>query len=95
MNRLNRFVRNGIAGLVLAGTTFQAGGCDLLGGVGRTINQFNPCLTILVCDPALFNFARSGIDGPGVRPDVDPFCTFAPFCGNEDPIFGNLANGQP
>ncbi len=74
------------------GACFQLGGCDLFGLAASAVASINPCGTILACDPAMYDFATSGIDGPGVRPDIDPFCTYAPFCGAEDPIYGGFVN---
>lgn len=77
------------AAVALAGATFQIASCDPWAQLGRGIYNLNPCLTILVCDPTVFEFARSGIDGPGAYLEEDPFCTFPPFCdGTVDPIFG-------
>ncbi len=79
---------------IAAGACFQLGGCNVLGMARSAIDSINPCGTILACDPRAYQFLRSGIDGPGVRPNIDPFCTFAPFCDNgTDPIFGGLAAG--
>jgi hypothetical protein len=78
--------------LALGGTCFQLAGCDLVSGAAKAIANINPCGTILACDPALYEFANSGIDGPGVRPDLDPFCTYPPFCSTDvDPIYGGLS----
>lgn len=77
--------------ILASGTLFQVGGCNLLGSAGTLFGQFNPCQTILNCDPRAFNFITSGIDGPGLDVDADPFCTFPPFCPQaQDPIFGGL-----
>ncbi len=76
-----------------AGTCLQLGPCGLP-ELRQLASSLNPCGTILLCDPRAFEFVQSGIDGPGVRPDVDPFCTFPPFCSQDvDPIFGGLAEG--
>ena len=78
--------------LAAVGACAVLGGCDLLGTAANAISNINPCGTLLNCDPAAYAFAQSGIDGPGVRPDLDPFCTFPPFCdATADPIFGGLA----
>jgi len=78
--------------VALAGTCFQIGGCDLLGTAAAALSSINPCGTLLVCDPAEYEFVQSGIDGPGAQPDLDPFCTYPPFCSlDEDPIFGGLS----
>jgi hypothetical protein len=78
----------GIAALatVLAGTCFQVSGCLNLGGIGHYIANFNPCGTILSCDPVQYNFIRSGYTGPGANPNVDMACTYPPFCGSNDPF---------
>lgn len=82
-----RLVSNAVAA-GLGGLCFQFG-CNL--GLGSLLNNFNPCGTILNCDARAYQFVTSGIDGPGVVPDIDPFCTFPPFCtSTEDPIFGGL-----
>lgn len=79
-----------IASLVASGTVFQTAACAprALVNFGR---NFNPCGTVLNCDPVLFRFISSGYQGPGVDPDVDPACTFPPFCAN-DPFVGGGAN---
>lgn len=65
------------------GVVLQLGSCVDL------IQNTNPCGSILNCDPATWDFVTSGIDGPGSYPDIDPFCTFPPFCSpDQDPIFG-------
>jgi hypothetical protein len=91
MQRVPRAFVTFVTTLAAGGTCFQLGGCDLLGFAAGAVSSINPCGTLLFCDPAQYEFANSGIDGPGVRPDIDPFCTYAPFCGEEDPIFGGLA----
>jgi len=76
-----------------SGAVFQVGGCSP-GGATALLNSFNPCGVILNCQPdaRVFNFVRAGIDEPGLRPEVDPFCTFPPFCTQaQDPIFGGLS----
>lgn len=73
--------------IVLGATALQINGC----GLGRLIAGVNPCGTLLECDPRVYAFVQSGIDGPGVEVDDDPFCTFAPFCTEDvDPIYGGL-----
>lgn len=62
------------------GTTFQFGAC---GTAANYVRNLNPCIIILACDPAAFNFLTSGYQGPGVNPDIDPACTFPPFCAND------------
>ncbi|MGE3180584.1 MAG: hypothetical protein AB7N71_03070 [Phycisphaerae bacterium] len=73
----------GLAMTVLsAGTLFQLGGCSLGGVLGFLANT-NPCGTVLACDPVAFRFLTSGADVPGVDIEVDPACTFPPFCAND------------
>jgi hypothetical protein len=52
----------------------------LFADCGAAIANFNPCGTILNCDPREFTFIQSGYRGPGVDPKVDPSCTYPPFC---------------
>ncbi|RMF81156.1 MAG: hypothetical protein D6744_07475 [Planctomycetota bacterium] len=81
-----------VTSLTISGVAFQLGGCNPFSGIGRVLNTTNPCGTLLNCDPAAYQFVRSGISGPGEGFDVDPFCTFPPFCDvTTDPIFGGLA----
>lgn len=71
------------------GIALQLGGCfDSAVGFAR---NFNPCATILNCDPGDYEFLTSGYSGPGADPDVDLACTFPPFC--DEPIVprGGLA----
>lgn len=79
-------------GLALGSICLQAGGCSLT-GLRTLLTTLNPCGTVLNCDPRAFRFIMSGIDEPGVRPEIDPFCTWPPLCAN-DPIFGG-AGGLP
>ena len=72
------------------GTCLQLGGCSL-GSAFDAIKSFNPCGTILTCDPAEYEFIRSGIDELGASPNDDPYCVTPPFCSAEqDPIFGGV-----
>jgi hypothetical protein len=78
-----------VIALGVVGIFFQMGGCDLGSLATSAVSSINPCGTILNCDPSLYQFVTSGIEGPGVRPDIDPFCTFAPWCNlSQDPLFG-------
>lgn len=82
-----------LAVLIGGGIAFQFLGCTPEGLVSL-FGNFNPCGTVLNCNPQTFLFAREGIDGPGVRVDVDPFCSFPPFCGpGTDPVFGTVLGG--
>lgn len=92
MHRFRKSLATFATTVAIGGTCFQIGGCDLLGAAASAISSINPCGTLLVCDPAYYEFVNSGIDGPGVRPEIDPFCTYPPFCSSaQDPIFGGLS----
>lgn len=80
--RLLRYV----AGLAAAGTCFQFLGCSFRDVFGF-VRDFNPCGSILNCDPLAYRFLTSGYRGPGADPDIDPACTFPPFCEG-DPFLG-------
>ena len=92
MHRIRRSLVTLVTTLAIGGTCLLSTGCDVLGLAWTGISSINPCGTILTCDPQAYEFYNSGIDGPGVRPDIDPFCTYSPFCdATQDPIFGGLA----
>ena len=74
------------------GTCYQIGGCTL-GGLGHYVANINPCGSILDCDPVQYRFITSGYDGPGADPDIDPACTYPPFCDN-DPFVATQTGGQ-
>lgn len=91
MHRIRKMLVSVTMILAAGGTCLAVGGCDVFGLAQTAISSFNPCGTILNCDSTAYEFWTSGIDGPGVRPDIDPYCTFAPFCTpTSDPIFGSL-----
>jgi hypothetical protein len=69
----------------------QFGGCGLA-DLGQYIANLNPCGTILACDPVYYNFVRSGYSGPGANPDIDPACTYPPYCAN-DPFVATVTGG--
>lgn len=73
-----------LAGPIVSGGMLMGLSCS---GVGNLLGQVNPCGTILACDPALYRLVAANIDGPGVRSDIDIFCTYPPFCP-DDPILG-------
>lgn len=77
---------------VIVGTCYQLSGCTL-SGLGQYIANINPCLTILACDPVTYRFVTSGYDGPGVDPDIDPACTYPPFCTG-DPFVSTQTTTQ-
>jgi hypothetical protein len=70
------------------GTVLPAG----CGSLGQAVANFNPCGTILNCDPVQYNFIRSGYKGPGADPDVDPSCTYPPYCTG-DPFVSTQTTG--
>jgi hypothetical protein len=88
MRKLYRYLRI-TAFVAVAGTCFQSG----CGTVVRYISNINPCGTILVCDPVEYSFVRAGYEGPGANPEIDPACTYPPFC-EDDPFVSSLAGGQ-
>lgn len=83
--RFNRRLRLVAIACAAGACLTQVSGC--LGGLGKYASNFNPCGTILVCDPVAYRFYTSGYDGPGADPDIDPACTYPPFCGSDvDPF---------
>lgn len=84
-----------LAAMTSTGAAFAVLGCSPVPALINIGSSINPCGPIFQCDPAQFAFIASGIEGPGVRPDYDVFCTYPPFCtADDDPIFGGLA-GAP
>lgn len=79
--------------LAVAGSCLLSSGCDdVLEGAVNAISEFNPCGTILNCDPTEYEFLTSGIDGTGVNVEEDPYCVYPPYCtDDEDPIYGGLS----
>lgn len=75
-----------VSAVLVAGTCLQLGGC--FSGAANFVGNFNPCGTILNCDPVQYSYIQSGYEGPGADPDVDPFCTWPGFC---DPTVDPLA----
>jgi hypothetical protein len=82
-NARNRFVLLATSVLGL-GTLWQVGGCSFNDAVGF-VKDFNPCLTIMACDPVAYRFLTSGYQGPGADPEIDPACTYPPFCNITTP----------
>jgi hypothetical protein len=76
--RLRGLLRKGLLAAA-AGAVLPAGCGDL----GRFVANFNPCGTILNCDPVQYEFIRSGYEGPGADPDIDPACTYPPYCDGD------------
>ncbi len=82
-----------VAAMAMGASVFQIAGCEPVSGVTSFFsNVFNPCGSILVCDPLAYRFTTSGYEGPGFDPDVDPACVFPPFCQPplNDPFIGGL-----
>jgi hypothetical protein len=87
---MKRSMLKGLVSIGAAFSVFQLGGCDAV----RYVAGLNPCLTILACDPAVYEFSRSGLDGTNFDANIDPFCSLPPFCSAEDdPIFGGIFGG--
>lgn len=63
-----------LATLAIGGAVFQ--GC----GIINFVSNINPCGTVLNCDPSTYRFATSGYRGPGINPNIDPSCSYPPFC---------------
>lgn len=78
--------------IVVVGTCFQLPSCGL-GDALSYVGKINPCGTILNCDPVTYEFIRSGYDGPGADPQVDPHCTYPPYCA-DDPFVSTVQTGQ-
>lgn len=74
--RTRRFLRV-LTLAALAGMSVQLSACY---GFPQYVANFNPCGTILNCDPVEYRFLTSGYEGPGADPDIDPACTYPPFC---------------
>ncbi len=70
--------------VALSATVLQLGSCGIT-DIGRFFARFNPCGSILNCDPYLYEFFLSGYEGPGVDSNVTVFCTFPPWCFDEPP----------
>ena len=65
--------------LAAAGAIFQISGC-VPDGTLQFLKNFNLGGTVLNVDPLTYQFYTSGYDGPGVDIDVDPACTYPPYC---------------
>ncbi len=82
-----RNARRLIAALSIGGVCLQIDTC----GTAGFLANFNPCGSVLNCDARLFSFVSSDAGQPGGNYNVDPFCSFPPFCTlAQDPIFGGL-----
>ena len=79
-------VRKRFCRLAVAVTIASA--CFRFGCFSATTNYvagFNPCGTIINCDPVSYEFLTSGYRGPGADPDIDPACTYPPYCNRTNP----------
>lgn len=85
-------MRNRLRILRFAAVVFAAGTCLQVGTCISYVSQLNPCGSVLNCDPVTYRFVRSGYEGPGAYPDIDPACTFPPFCDG-DPFVEDLTAG--
>jgi len=74
--------------LAAAGTMFQLGSC-IPDGTLQYLKNFNYGGTVLNMDSVTYSFLTSGYTGPGVDPDIDPACTYPPYC-EDDPFVGDL-----
>jgi hypothetical protein len=82
-----------LAPLAAGGVCYQIGGCGP-GDIYQYVTSINPCGPILACNPVAYDFARSGIDSPGVHVEEDPFCTYPPFCSPaQDPLYNTVNLG--
>lgn len=79
------WIRSAMLALTV-GAAFQLGGCSIT-GLRNFAQSINPCGIVLNCDPLEYRFLTSGYQGPGVNPEIDPACTFPPFCAG-DPFVG-------
>lgn len=79
----NRRMIKTLGAIGVAAALLLLSGCDLVQGAVGYVRDFNPCGTILACDPAEYRFLTSGYEGPGADPDVDMTCTYPPYCGTQ------------
>lgn len=93
MKRFQRAALQWSATLAVGASLFQIGGCSPE-GVLNFVGDINPCGAILFCDPIEFRFLTSGYQGPGLDSQIDPACTFPPFCAN-DPFVGSITGFNP
>ena len=81
--KLNRFLRLTVS-LAVAGTALQIGGC-VPDGTLSYLKNFNLGGTVLNVTPVAYRFMTSGYEGPGVDVDIDPACTYPPYCNMYNP----------
>ena len=74
----NRMLRLALS-LAIAGTITQIGGCSFSDAISF-VRNFNYGETVLGMDAVAYQFYTSGYEGPGVNPDIDPACTYPPYC---------------
>ena len=68
-----------VLSVAIAGTLLQFGGCSL-DNVFSFLKDFNYGGSVLGIDPVTYQFYTSGYEGPGIDPEVDPLCTYPPYC---------------
>jgi hypothetical protein len=66
-------------GLASAGMLFSTS-CS---SIASYFKNFNYGGTVLNMTPIAYRFLTSGYEGPGVDPDIDPACTYPPFCASD------------
>lgn len=69
-----------VVAIASLGAVYQIPGCN---GTVNFLRNLNPCGSVLACDPVNYRFLTSGYEGPGIDVNIDPACTFPPFCGND------------
>ena len=74
--------------ILFVGTTFQ-GGC-----LGTIMRNFNPCGTLIDCDPLEYDYLAYGLPENAPDWDVDPTCTLPGFCGPVPFPFGGSGGGE-
>jgi hypothetical protein len=74
MTKIQAILRVSLA-ILFIGTTFQAG-C-----LGTLMRNFNPCGTIIECDPLEYDYLAYGLPENAPDWDLDPTCTLPGFCG--------------
>jgi hypothetical protein len=65
-------------GLASAGVLLS-GGCSF-SSIASYFAHYNYGGSVLDMTPTTYAFLTSGYQGPGVNPDIDPACTYPPYC---------------
>ncbi len=71
-----------VTGLLGGGSLFLLGGCSLDDTVAF-FRDFNYGGSVLNLTPTEYRWLTSGYQGPGADPEIDPACTYPPFCDND------------